>query len=176
MARGGDGSSRPRPGGRLAVFTPTYNQLERSVRALREAGFVEVQSTEVLQRALHTGKEERVPISRCLAIRDSSRAHGRWTNVVDVALTYGGIIGVLIGSFSWYWRWGGTRLPKYPRRSFTKRKEFYAYTAGLFVGVPLAFPWLLLLTAAANGADVAALVDIVLLVAGGDIGARECFS
>ncbi|MGA7923301.1 MAG: methyltransferase domain-containing protein, partial [Thermoplasmata archaeon] len=44
------------PGGRLAVFTPTYNQLERSVRALREAGFVEVQSTEVLQRALHTGE------------------------------------------------------------------------------------------------------------------------
>ncbi|MGA7923302.1 MAG: hypothetical protein WCA77_04930 [Thermoplasmata archaeon] len=89
--------------------------------------------------------------------------------MVDVALTYGGIIGVLISGAFVYLEVGRYATPQVPSSLFDERKEFYAYTAGLFVGVPLAFPWLLLLTAAANGANVAALVDIVLLVAGGEI-------
>jgi tRNA (adenine57-N1/adenine58-N1)-methyltransferase catalytic subunit len=44
-----------RPGGRIATFTPTYNQLERTVRALRDAGFQEVRALELLERALHVG-------------------------------------------------------------------------------------------------------------------------
>ena len=44
------------PGRRIAVFTPTYNQLERSVRALRELGFTEVRSSELLERQLHVGE------------------------------------------------------------------------------------------------------------------------
>lgn len=45
-----------RPGGYLATYAPTYNQLERSVRALRDAGFEEVRSLELLERALHVGE------------------------------------------------------------------------------------------------------------------------
>ncbi len=45
-----------RPGGHVATYTPTYNQLERTVRALREAGFEEVRSLELLERALHVGE------------------------------------------------------------------------------------------------------------------------
>jgi tRNA (adenine57-N1/adenine58-N1)-methyltransferase catalytic subunit len=49
-------SAALRPGGFVATYTPTYNQLERSVRALRGAGFEEVRSIELLERALHVGE------------------------------------------------------------------------------------------------------------------------
>ncbi|HTT73706.1 MAG TPA: tRNA (adenine-N1)-methyltransferase [Thermoplasmata archaeon] len=42
-----------RPGGYVATYTPTYNQLERTVRALRDVGFAEVGAVEVLERGLH---------------------------------------------------------------------------------------------------------------------------
>jgi len=44
------------PGGYVAAFTPTYNQLERTVRALRELGFDEVRAVELLERGLHVGE------------------------------------------------------------------------------------------------------------------------
>jgi tRNA (adenine57-N1/adenine58-N1)-methyltransferase catalytic subunit len=40
-------------GGYLATYTPTFNQLERVVRALRDHGFDEVRALEVLERGLH---------------------------------------------------------------------------------------------------------------------------
>jgi tRNA (adenine57-N1/adenine58-N1)-methyltransferase catalytic subunit len=43
------------PGGRVATYTPTYNQLEHTVRQLRELKFDEVRSVELLERALHVG-------------------------------------------------------------------------------------------------------------------------
>ncbi len=43
------------PGGRVACFTPTYNQLERTVNALRSTGFEEVRALELLARELHVG-------------------------------------------------------------------------------------------------------------------------
>ena len=45
-----------RAGGRVAVYTPTYNQLERAVHALRSERFEEVRSVELLERALHVGE------------------------------------------------------------------------------------------------------------------------
>ncbi len=45
-----------RPGGRVATYSPTYNQLERTVRGLRELGFDEVRSVELLERTLHVGE------------------------------------------------------------------------------------------------------------------------
>ncbi|MGI0053802.1 MAG: tRNA (adenine-N1)-methyltransferase [Thermoplasmata archaeon] len=44
------------PGGSLALYTPTYNQLERGVRELRAQGFEEVRSVELLERSLHVGE------------------------------------------------------------------------------------------------------------------------
>ena len=43
------------PGGYVATYTPTYNQLERTVRAMRELGFDEVRAVELLERGLHVG-------------------------------------------------------------------------------------------------------------------------
>jgi tRNA (adenine57-N1/adenine58-N1)-methyltransferase len=45
-----------RGGGRVATYTPTYNQLERTVRALREAGYEDVRSVELIERELHVGE------------------------------------------------------------------------------------------------------------------------
>jgi tRNA (adenine57-N1/adenine58-N1)-methyltransferase len=43
------------PGGYTATYTPTYNQLERTVRALRSAGFDDVRAVELLERPIHVG-------------------------------------------------------------------------------------------------------------------------
>jgi len=43
-------------GSYVATFTPTYNQLERTVRALRSLKFDEVRSVELIERALHVGE------------------------------------------------------------------------------------------------------------------------
>ncbi|MCI4352227.1 MAG: tRNA (adenine-N1)-methyltransferase [Thermoplasmata archaeon] len=43
-------------GGAMAAYTPTYNQLERTVRTLRDLGFEEVRSIELLERTLHVGE------------------------------------------------------------------------------------------------------------------------
>jgi tRNA (adenine57-N1/adenine58-N1)-methyltransferase catalytic subunit len=44
------------PGGYVATYTPTYNQLERTVRKLREVGFSEVRASELIERGLHVGE------------------------------------------------------------------------------------------------------------------------
>jgi len=43
-------------GGYVATYTPTYNQLERTVRGLRDLGFDEVRALELLERGLHVGE------------------------------------------------------------------------------------------------------------------------
>jgi tRNA (adenine57-N1/adenine58-N1)-methyltransferase catalytic subunit len=43
-------------GGAVATYTPTYNQLERTVRTLRSLGFEEIRSIELLERSLHVGE------------------------------------------------------------------------------------------------------------------------
>ncbi len=45
-----------RLGGYLATYTPTYNQLERSVRALRDAGLGEVRALELIEREIQVGE------------------------------------------------------------------------------------------------------------------------
>ncbi|MCI4339201.1 MAG: tRNA (adenine-N1)-methyltransferase [Thermoplasmata archaeon] len=42
-------------GGYVATYTPTYNQLERTVQALRSLGYDEVRAVELLERGLHVG-------------------------------------------------------------------------------------------------------------------------
>jgi len=45
-----------RVGGYVATYTPTYNQLERTVRAMRALALDEVRAVEVLERGLHVGE------------------------------------------------------------------------------------------------------------------------
>ncbi len=43
-------------GGYVATYTPTYNQLERTVLSLRALGFDEVRAVELLERSLHVAE------------------------------------------------------------------------------------------------------------------------
>jgi len=84
--------------------------------------------------------------------------------MVNGALSIGGFAGVLLSGAFIFWEVGRYAAPQVPRSLFDERKEVFAYTAGLFVGVPMAFLLILLSSAIANGALIAALIDLVLLV------------
>jgi hypothetical protein len=84
--------------------------------------------------------------------------------MVDGALSIGGFLGVLLSGAFIFWEVGRYAAPQVPRSLFDERKEVFAYTAGLFVGVPMAFLLILLTSAVANGAVVAALIDVAILV------------
>ncbi len=45
-----------RYGGWIVAYTPTYNQLERTIRTMRELALDEVQSLETIERGLHVGE------------------------------------------------------------------------------------------------------------------------
>jgi hypothetical protein len=84
--------------------------------------------------------------------------------MVNGALSLGGFVGVLLSGAFIFWEVGRYAAPQVPRSLFDERKEVFAYTAGLFVGVPMAFVLLLLTSAIANGALIAAVIDLVILV------------
>lgn len=44
------------PGGHLAVYVPTVNQMEKIVRSLRELPFINIRSIEILQREMEVGE------------------------------------------------------------------------------------------------------------------------
>ena len=63
--------------------------------------------------------------------------------VASLPLSLGALVGVgLSGGFVW-WEVGRFAVPQVPVSLFDERRELIAYTAGLFVGVPLAVAFLL---------------------------------
>ena len=84
--------------------------------------------------------------------------------MVNGALSLGGFAGVLLSGAFIFWEVGRYAAPQVPRSLFDERKEVFAYTAGLFAGVPMAFILLVLTSAIANGAVLAAIIDIAILV------------
>jgi tRNA (adenine57-N1/adenine58-N1)-methyltransferase catalytic subunit len=44
------------PGGYVSAYTPTYNQLERAIRSMRERQLSEIRAVEILERGLHVGE------------------------------------------------------------------------------------------------------------------------
>ncbi len=86
-----------------------------------------------------------------------------------LSLSIGAFIGVgLSGGFVW-WEIGRYATPQVPATLFDERRELFAYTAGLFVGVPLAVAYVLFITSMANLALLGALVFLALLVGGGEV-------
>jgi hypothetical protein len=85
-------------------------------------------------------------------------------------LAVGGFIGVLISGAFVYWEVGRYAAPQVPRSRFNEPKALWAYTAGLFVGVPLAILFRLYQVAVAGGSLLfSGLIDIALLVAAVEI-------
>jgi hypothetical protein len=84
--------------------------------------------------------------------------------MVEAALSVGALVGVLLsGGFVW-WEVGRFATPQVPATLFDERRELFAYTAGLFVGVPIALIALLCVDSFSNGALLGAFLFLALLV------------
>lgn len=82
------------------------------------------------------------------------------------AIYLGGFVGVLLSGAFVYWEIGKFAEPQVPRTLFDERKEMFAYTVGLFVGVPLAFAFLLFLSSMAAGFVLTGIIEVAVLVVG----------
>lgn len=84
--------------------------------------------------------------------------------LASLPLSLGALVGVgLSGGFVW-WEIGRYAVPQVPVTLFDERRELFAYTAGLFVGVPIAVAFLLFRLSMANGALLSAVFFLALLV------------
>ena len=87
----------------------------------------------------------------------------------SLSLSIGAFVGVaLSGGFVW-WEIGRYATPQVPATLFDERRELFAFTAGLFVGVPLAVTYILFVVSMANLALPGALIFLALLVAGSEV-------
>ncbi len=89
--------------------------------------------------------------------------------MVDVALSIGGVVGVLLSAGYVWSEVGRYAAPQVPVTVFNERKVLAAYTVGLFVGVPLAAAYLLLLASLANGGLFGAALFLAGLVVGAEV-------
>ncbi|MGI0155066.1 MAG: hypothetical protein ACREDE_02865, partial [Thermoplasmata archaeon] len=89
--------------------------------------------------------------------------------MVDLGLTLGAVVGVLLSGGYVYVEIGRFATPQVPETLFEERREVFAYTAGLFVGIPLAIAFLFFLTAMANAALPGALILLATLIAGTEV-------
>lgn len=86
--------------------------------------------------------------------------------MVDLQLTLGAIVGILLSGGFVYWEVGRFAEPQVPVTLFDERREMFAYTAGLFVGVPLAVVYVLYLyELTQQRALLAALALLAVLIA-----------
>jgi hypothetical protein len=86
--------------------------------------------------------------------------------VVVAALSFGALVGVLLSGGFIYGEIGRYAAPQVPETLFEERREVFAYTVGLFVGVPLALPLLFFLESMGNAALPGALLFLAVLVIG----------
>ncbi|HTW39766.1 MAG TPA: hypothetical protein VMF04_02760 [Thermoplasmata archaeon] len=89
--------------------------------------------------------------------------------IVNLGLTAGAVVGVLLSGGFVYVEIGRYATPQVPETRFDERKEVFGYTAGLFVGIPLALAFLFFLDSMANGALLGALIFLVALVIGTEV-------
>jgi len=92
--------------------------------------------------------------------------------MVVLSLTLGGVVGILLSAGFVWWEIGRYATPQVPVTVFDERKVLAAYTVGLFVGVPLAAAYLLLVTSLTNAALYGAAVFLGGLVVGTEVAQR----
>jgi len=89
--------------------------------------------------------------------------------MVIASLTLGAIVGVVFSGAFLYFEVGRFAEPQVPVTRFDERKVLFAYTAGLFVGIPLAIAFILFELSMGNGALLSALLFLALLVGGDEV-------
>ncbi len=89
--------------------------------------------------------------------------------IASLPLSLGALVGIgLSGGFVW-WEVGRYATPQVPVTLFDERRELFGYTAGLFVGVPIAIAYVLFALSLSNGALPSALLFLGLLVGGTEV-------
>ena len=89
--------------------------------------------------------------------------------MVELALTIGAVVGVLLSAGFVYYEVGRYAAPQVPVSRFDERKEMIGYTAGLFVGIPLAVFLLFLLSSLPLGEIGGVAVYLGLLIGGTEL-------
>jgi hypothetical protein len=89
--------------------------------------------------------------------------------VVVASLTIGAVVGILLSAAFVWFEIGRFATPQVPETLFDERREIFAYTAGLFVGVPFAVVYVLYQFSMGNGALPGAIVFLALLVGGAEL-------
>lgn len=89
--------------------------------------------------------------------------------MLAVGLEVGSILGVILSAGFVYVELGRFATPQVPKTRFDESKAIVSYIVGLFVGIPLALVWIFFEVAVASGGWVSAILDVVLLVAAGEI-------
>lgn len=89
--------------------------------------------------------------------------------MVVLALTLGGVVGVLLSAGYVWSEVGRFATPQVPVTVFDERKVLAAYTVGLFVGIPLAAAYLLMLASFTGGGLFGAALFLGGLVVGTEV-------
>jgi hypothetical protein len=88
--------------------------------------------------------------------------------VAELSLTFGAVVGVVLSAgFVWY-EIGRYAAPQVSASRFNELKEMYAYTAGLFIGIPLAVALLFLLSSLPLGEIGGVAIYLAALVGGAE--------
>jgi hypothetical protein len=86
-----------------------------------------------------------------------------------VGLEVGGVLGIILSAGFVYFEVGKFAAPQVPTSLFNESKALAAFIVGLFIGVPLAVVWIFFEISLAGGNAISALIDVVLLVLGGEL-------
>ncbi|HTP55105.1 MAG TPA: hypothetical protein VML53_00350 [Thermoplasmata archaeon] len=86
--------------------------------------------------------------------------------MVVASLTIGALVGIVLSGGFVYYEIGRFAEPQVPVTRFDERREIFAYTAGLFVGVPLAVAFVLYRLEITGAALIGAFALLAALVAG----------
>lgn len=86
-----------------------------------------------------------------------------------VGLEIGGIVGIILSAGFVYFEVGKFAAPQVPTSRFNESKALAAFIVGLFIGIPLAVVWVFFEVSVAGGNAISALIDVVLLVLGGEL-------
>ncbi|HUJ78588.1 MAG TPA: hypothetical protein VLX64_06235 [Thermoplasmata archaeon] len=86
--------------------------------------------------------------------------------MVVASLTIGALVGIVLSGGFVYYEIGRFAEPQVPVTRFDERREIFAYTAGLFIGVPLAVVFVLYRLEITGAALIGAFALLAALVAG----------
>jgi hypothetical protein len=84
--------------------------------------------------------------------------------MVVSALLIGGMTGVLLSGAFLYLEVGKYAAPQVPRSLFDERKEIASYVVGIFLGIPVALPLLLLYASMSGAFLLSVLYEIAIIV------------